>query len=93
MIAGTIFGSASHPGVRPAGVGFLREVCAHVRRPVLAIGGVTPENATECLRAGAAGVAVLSPLMDAADPAAVAARYRAAMCEGEPDDRRCRDDG
>jgi thiamine-phosphate diphosphorylase len=79
LIAGTIFASASHPGEAPAGLDFLRDVCAAVAVPVLAIGGVTPENAPDCLRAGAAGVAVLSPIMRAEDPQAVARRYRAAL--------------
>jgi len=79
IIAGTIFASQSHPDVEPAGPDFLREVCAAVSIPVLAIGGVTPENLGACLEAGAAGVAVLSPIMRAADPKAAAQRYRAAL--------------
>lgn len=79
LVAGTIFASASHPGEKPAGPEFLRRVCAEVSRPVLAIGGVTPENVAGCMQAGAAGVAVLSPIMRAADPYGVARRYRAAL--------------
>ncbi len=37
----------------------LREVCAAVAIPVLAIGGVTRENMFVCLEAGAAGVAAI----------------------------------
>jgi len=76
LLAGTIFPSASHPGLAPAGTGLLESVCSSVFAPVLAIGGVTPENAAECLRAGAAGVAVLSPFMRADDPGAAARAYR-----------------
>ena len=79
LVLGTIFASASHPDIAPAGLEILREVCAAVSVPVLAIGGVTPENAAECLAAGAAGVAVLSPIMRAPNPGAVAATYRAAL--------------
>jgi thiamine-phosphate diphosphorylase len=79
LVAGTVFASPSHPDVPPAGLEYLREICAHVSIPVLAIGGVTPENAGDCLRAGAAGVAALSPLMRAADPEAVAAAYRTVL--------------
>jgi len=43
-------------GVRPAGLDSLREAC-RVGIPVLALGGVTLDNAGECLRVGAAGVA------------------------------------
>jgi thiamine-phosphate pyrophosphorylase len=40
----------------PAGLSALREAC-EAKIPVLALGGVTIENATSCLQAGAAGVA------------------------------------
>lgn len=80
LLAGTIFASSSHPDQMPAGLDFLRDVCAAVRPlPVLAIGGVTPENAMCCLRAGAAGVAVLSPILRADDPRTVARRFRQEM--------------
>jgi thiamine-phosphate diphosphorylase len=79
VIAGSIFSTRSHPGAAPAGLPFLREVADGLDIPVLAIGGITPENAGACLQAGAAGVAVLSPLMDADDPQSKAAAYRAAM--------------
>ena len=40
----------------PQGVERLREVCASVEIPVLAIGGLTREKAGECIAAGAAGI-------------------------------------
>lgn len=79
VVAGTIFASESHPERPPAGLEYLREVCAAVSIPVIAIGGITPENAGDCVRAGARGVAVLSPLERTQDPGAVARAYREAM--------------
>lgn len=40
----------------PAGVGALREACQH-NLPVLALGGVSLENAGACIEVGAAGIA------------------------------------
>jgi len=79
LVAGTIFASQSHPEVEPAGLGFLKEVCQAVTIPVLAIGGVTPGRVKGCIQAGAAGVAVLSPIMRAADPEAMAREFRQAL--------------
>ena len=45
--------------------------------PVIAIGGITAANAGAMSRAGAAGVAVISAVWDASDPAAAARALRA----------------
>jgi thiamine-phosphate pyrophosphorylase len=50
----------------PIGLDGLREICAAVGVPVVAIGGVDATNAAECIRAGAAGVAVIRAARDAA---------------------------
>lgn len=52
---------------QPQGLPRLREVCERVKIPVLAIGGVTLENARECLAAGARGIAAIRLFQEAAD--------------------------
>jgi len=43
----------------PIGLEGLRDICLSVSVPVVAIGGVDASNAADCIRAGAAGVAVI----------------------------------
>jgi thiamine-phosphate pyrophosphorylase len=50
----------------PLGLEGLHEICAHVSVPVVAIGGVDASNAGACIRAGAAGVAVIRAATDPA---------------------------
>ena len=58
--AGPIWETPSKPDAVPAiGLDGLRDVCLSVSIPVVAIGGIDSSNAAECVRAGAAGVAVI----------------------------------
>lgn len=79
--AGTLFPTKSKPGAQTLGREGLRAICAAVRLPVIAIGGITHENAPAALAAGAAGVAVIGAIFDAADAGAAAAAVRGALDE------------
>ena len=48
----------------PIGLDGLRAICRAVSIPVVAIGGVDASNAGDCIRAGAAGVAVIRGATD-----------------------------
>jgi thiamine-phosphate pyrophosphorylase len=64
-----IFLTDSKPGYGPAlGLQGLAEAIAVAKGPVVALAGITPENAASCLKAGAAGIAVMGEIMRAADP-------------------------
>jgi thiamine-phosphate pyrophosphorylase len=51
----------------PQGITQLAEVCRASRIPVIAIGGIHEENAAECVRAGAAGIAAIRLFQEAVD--------------------------
>jgi thiamine-phosphate pyrophosphorylase len=63
------------------GVDGLRAACRAAGAPVVAIAGMTPERVRPCLDAGAHGVAVLSGVACAEEPARAARRYRTALDE------------
>jgi thiamine-phosphate diphosphorylase len=69
LVVGNIYQTESHPGRPPAGLDLVRQAVA-LGRPVIAIGGITPERAGEAKAAGAYGVAAIQALWKAADPAA-----------------------
>lgn len=75
LVVGTVFATPSHPGRAGSGPAVLALVLAVVGLPLLAIGGVTPERVREVRAEGAHGVAVLSGIWDADDPAAAVAGY------------------
>ncbi|MDI3298745.1 MAG: thiamine phosphate synthase [Bacillota bacterium] len=71
---GPVFPTRSHPGRRAQGLAALAAVVDVVRRPVLAIGGITPENVADVLATGAAGVAAIGAILESAEPGAAARR-------------------
>jgi len=60
----------------PQGVDALAAACRRVHIPVLAIGGVTLENAGACRAAGASGVAAIRLFQESEDVAAVVRRLK-----------------
>ena len=65
LLAGTIFASRSHPGEPARGPQLLRSIKqSYPNAILLAIGGVTPENASEVMAAGADGLAVISAILN-----------------------------
>jgi thiamine-phosphate diphosphorylase len=69
LVVGNIYETLSHPGRPAAGLTLVTQT-AGLGRPVIAIGGITPERAAEVKAAGAYGVAAIRGLWMAADPAA-----------------------
>ena len=59
----------------PQGLAALERVTASVDVPVIAIGGITPDRVPDVRRAGASGVAVISAILFAEDPAAATRRF------------------
>ena len=60
----------------PTGVEALRQVAREISRPVVAIGGIGPHNATELAASGIAGIAVISAILGAADAESAARALR-----------------
>ena len=79
VVVGPVALTASKPGYGPAlgRAGLRRMLRGHAGPPVYALGGVTADNASTWLDAGADGLAVMGELMRAEDPFALAARLLA----------------
>jgi thiamine-phosphate pyrophosphorylase len=84
VAVGSIFPTGSKTGFELVGLDTLRLVRAHVRRPLVAIGGITPERVAAVAAAGADGIAVISAIGGAADPAAATAAFLAALGRARP---------
>lgn len=77
LFFGPVFATPSKAAFgAPQGLERLAEVCGAVSIPVLAIGGVTLENAFSCFAAGASGIAAIRLFQDADDLAALVQALR-----------------
>ena len=81
LVAGTMYASNSHPGAEPAGPSLVREITRSCTLPVVGIGGITPDNLDGVLSAGACGVAVISSILAAPDPAEAAQALKQALVQ------------
>ena len=78
-----VFATSSKPGYGPPlALDGLADLAARSPIPVIALGGVEPANAADCMAAGAQGVAVMGGVMAARDPRAVVVDLLEALNEG-----------
>lgn len=83
VVFGPVFHTPSKaPYGEPVGLEALRAVRAAITLPILAIGGVKKANLGQVLAAGADGIAVISAVIAAADPAAAAQELRTTLAIG-----------
>jgi thiamine-phosphate pyrophosphorylase len=82
---GAFFPSPTKPAARRAAPELLA-ASARFGLPLVAIGGITPDNARQLVAAGADMVAVISGVFDAPDPVAAARAYCARFADAESGD-------
>lgn len=76
--AGAVFSTGSKEGAVPMSMDTLKAICGAVKIPVVAIGGITLDNAIELKGTGIAGIAVINAIFGAKDVKAAAAGLRCA---------------
>jgi thiamine-phosphate pyrophosphorylase len=77
LIFGPLFATPSKLSFgAPQGLARLEEICRSTAIPVLAIGGITPENAPECYAHGVAGIAGIRIFQEATEPRDLVKRLR-----------------
>ena len=76
---GHFFPTSSHPHEPPREVGDLRILANAASIPVIAVGGIGVDQVATVIESGASGVAVISAILDAPDPARAAGGLRAAL--------------
>lgn len=83
---GPVFPTGTKIDAKPVqGLACLRDIVNRSPVPVVAIGGIDPDNAKDCFAHGAAGVAVISCITRATDPARAAVSMAAACGLWAPD--------
>ena len=75
VAVGSIFPTTTKAGFQLVGTDLIRRVRPEVSVPLVGIGGITPDNASAVLGAGADGVAVISAVCSAADPETSTRRF------------------
>jgi len=77
VIYGPVFATPSKAEFgQPQGLQRLRDACERLNIPVLAIGGITEQNAWECFAAGAQGIAAIRLFQNAKNLGKVVERLR-----------------
>ena len=75
VAVGAMFPTRTKPDFELVGPALVRALRPEIQVPLVGIGGITPDNVGEVIRAGADGVAVISAVCGVRDPAAASAHF------------------
>jgi thiamine-phosphate pyrophosphorylase len=81
---GRFFPSRTKPQASPASLDILRRARAELALPIVAIGGITPQNGATLITAGAHALAVIDGLWSQGDVRTAAARYAELFRKEQP---------
>jgi thiamine-phosphate pyrophosphorylase len=84
---GPVFSTRTKPTAEPVGLGYVREgirLLSETGIGHVAIGGITPANIGQVLKAGASVIAVCAAVTEAKDPATACKALKERILEGQP---------
>jgi thiamine-phosphate pyrophosphorylase len=84
VAVGAMFATTTKPDFQLVGPGLVRKLRPDIRVPLVGIGGITHDNVADVIRAGADGVAVISAVCGAQDPAAATRRFIEIIRDARP---------
>jgi thiamine-phosphate pyrophosphorylase len=84
VAVGAMFATTTKPDFLLVGPGLVRKLRPDIRVPLVGIGGITHDNVADVIRAGADGVAVISAVCDAPDPAVATRRFLDIIRDARP---------
>lgn len=73
---GHVFNTNCKKDLSPRGLDFLKKICENSNLPVYALGGITLQNCKSVIKAGSAGIAIMSSAMEVENPAVLIKEFR-----------------
>jgi thiamine-phosphate diphosphorylase len=75
LLLGHIFETNCKKGLPPKGIELIKSIKLQVNIPVIALGGINPNNIGKVMEAGSHGAAIMSSIMQAENPYALTKEY------------------
>lgn len=73
---GHVFNTNCKKDLSPRGLNFLEKICKNSNLPVYALGGITSQNCKSVIKAGSAGIAIMSSAMEVENPGVLIKEFR-----------------
>ncbi|MBI9018541.1 MAG: thiamine phosphate synthase [Phycisphaerae bacterium] len=79
LAIGAIYPSGTKTDVAPVGCEMIKSIANFTDKPIVAIGGITPQNAQAVFASGASGIAICQAVIASDFPAAIVAEFKTVL--------------